>query len=95
MDNDEEFLQDMQRLRPDIIDYFEALVYAMEQVNRYDGGDEILYFGTVADGVFFSGGDFDRCRWFPETSPVEAIGSLEAELGEQLVEPQRASPSEY
>jgi hypothetical protein len=73
-------------LQPDIIDYFEALVFAMEAVGHAVYNHETIYFGRIGDGTFFSGSDFDRCRWYPDTNPIEAKYTLAIEFGEELLE---------
>jgi hypothetical protein len=84
MENDDQFLLEMRELNPEIVDYVDALVFAIENVERYVHRGEVLYFGRVGEGTFFTGGDFDRCRWYPDTNPVEAIGLISVEFGEEL-----------
>lgn len=86
MDNHEDFLADMQAIQPHLIDYCDALTFALQSVDQHVCNNEAVYFGPVGGGVFFSGADFDRCRWWPDTNTVEARGIVAAEFGEELAE---------
>jgi hypothetical protein len=80
------FVDAMRGLNPDITDYLDALFFALEAVSRITTPFQIRYFGAVADGTFYADGDPDHTRWFPDTSPYEAIGSLAAEFGQHFTE---------
>ena len=80
------FVEAMQDIDPDITDYLEALLFALEVVPCFPTAHEVRYFGPVAGGTLYADGDPDHTRWFPDTSPYEAIGSLAAEFGQHFTE---------
>jgi hypothetical protein len=79
-----EFIDAMRQLDPDIMHYEEALFFAMDSVDRIPRSSQIQYFGQIGTGTFYADGNPSRVRWFPETTPVEAIGLLNMEFGERL-----------
>lgn len=86
MDNIKDFTSYLKLIYPDINGYDEALYHALDSVPRYVNGNEALYFGEIGHGCFFSDGDFDHCRWLPDTNAIEALGILRLDLGERIVE---------
>jgi hypothetical protein len=80
------FVDAMRDLDPGITDYLEALLFALEIVPCVSTPREVRYFGAISDGTFYADGDPDHTRWFPDTSPYEAIGSLAAEFGQDFTE---------
>jgi hypothetical protein len=85
--DEKEFIADMRRHNPEIDDYLEALVYAMDTVARVPRDQKLrveeCYFGQIGDGTFYTDSEWDHTRWYPDTNPVEAIHILELELGEE------------
>lgn len=86
MDNTEEFVQAIQEVDPQVTDLTEALFVAMENVSQYPTSTEIRYFGPIGDCVFFTGSDFETCRWMPDTNVVEALEVLQWDVGPEAVE---------
>lgn len=86
MDNTDEFLEAMQAENSNIVDFFEALMFAMDSVRRHDDEHGIRYFGVVGGGTFYADHDFDHTRWFPDTTLQEAITELWCEFGQEFTE---------
>jgi hypothetical protein len=74
-----EFLAEVQRIDPDIIDLEGAITFALDEVQNHD---DLQWFGAIGNGAFYM--DFERCLWYEDTLPGEAIGCLKAEFGESL-----------
>lgn len=85
--DEEEFVAAMRMESPEIDDYLGALVFAMDAVSRVPRDRklrvEACYFGTIGTGTFYADCEWDHTRWYPDTSPMEAIYMLETELGEE------------
>jgi hypothetical protein len=86
MDNIQEFLSDIRDVHPDVIDYADCFTVAMDSVPNVIHEGEKLFFGQIGDGTFFSGHDIERCRWYPDTNPIEALGLVRLEFGDEIAE---------
>lgn len=84
--DDENFLESMRSLSAGpVCDLSDALVFAMQQVAANPNHFQQRYFGRVGDGIFYMDGNLSHTRWFPETTPTEALGLLRCEFGDRFV----------
>lgn len=78
---------DVLLVNPDITGLDDAIFYAMTQVQTCDN-NPLRWFGPIdidgTIGTFYA--DTERFAWFPDTKPMEAIGSLTAEFGEDFTD---------
>lgn len=87
MDNTDEFVAAVrENLDGDASDLADALYRAMEAVPCYPTGREARYFGAVGDGTFYAGGSIEETRWYPDTTPAEALALLSLEFGDDYTE---------
>lgn len=86
MNNVDEFLSDIKDVRADVLGYDDAFAFAMESVPKVIHEGEALFFGRIGTGTFFSGDNISKCRWYPDTNPVEALGLVRIEFGDEVAE---------
>lgn len=87
MDNEIDFVETMRAVNPYIVDFDDALFYAMQNVRQFEDRNGVRFFGTLGGGVFYSDSEsYENTRWYPDTSYQEGLTNLWLEFGEQFTE---------
>ena len=69
--NGNKFLEEMQRLNPEIVDEAEAIEFAMQNTPMVD---EMTWFGPLGDGIYHA--NSRESRYFPGMTEKEAAQAL-------------------